>query len=145
MTEPDSINQWLNTIMSPLRAAQRRELMRILAKLLQQRQAKRIQQQNNPDGSPFETRKPRKGVRQRVMFRRIRQRKNLQQRSTANQAQVGFSGRTARIAKIHQTGEVAAVEPNGPLVRYAQRQLLGATESDLNALEAQALAHLNTQ
>ena len=77
------------------------------------------------------------------MFSKIRNRKNLKRRSSANHAEVGFIGRAAKIAMIHQEGEIAEVSPGGPLAKYAQRQLLGYTRQDMDEIEKLAAAHLS--
>lgn len=140
-----TINDWLNAALAPLGPAQRRFLFRDIARYLQKSQSDRIAAQKNPDGSAFEARKPRqkqKGIRQRAMFARIRTRKHFKYRSSANEAAVGFTGRIAEIAKVHQLGLVAEVEKGGPLVKYARRELLGLSDADMSAIETITNKHL---
>ncbi|MEK6383108.1 MAG: phage virion morphogenesis protein [Paraburkholderia tropica] len=44
---------------------------------------------------------------------------------------LGFAGRVARIARVHQLGELASGAPCGPNVQYPARRLLGFTDVDL--------------
>ena len=132
--------------MAPLGPAQRRVLFRDIARYLQKSQGQRIAAQQNPDGSAFEERKPRQkknGIRQRAMFSRIRNRKHLKYRSSPNEAAVGFSGRIAQIANVHQLGLVAEVEKGGPLAKYAKRELLGLSDADISAIESITDNHLS--
>ncbi|PMS20195.1 hypothetical protein C0Z18_12265 [Trinickia dabaoshanensis] len=41
---------------------------------------------------------------------------------------VGFGGRMARLARVHQFGEKATINPGGPEYRYPARVLLGLTD-----------------
>ena len=144
-TDPDAINQWLGGILAPLDSGQRRRFFRQLAVDLQRSQAERIKAQQNPDGSPFELRKPRKkkgAIRQRTMFASLRKRKTLRRASSSDHAEVGFRGRDARIADVHQQGLISEVSPGGPLAKYAQRQLLGLSGEDISDIEKSALQFL---
>lgn len=143
-----TINDWLNAALAPLGPAQRHRLFRAIAQHLQKSQGQRIAAQQNPDGSAFEARKPRqkqKGIRQRAMFSRIRNRKHLKYRSSPTEAAVGFSGRIAQIANVHQHGLIAEVEKGGPLVKYAKRELLGLSDADLSAIETLVSQHLTAR
>ncbi|MEZ0150117.1 MAG: phage virion morphogenesis protein [Candidatus Reddybacter sp.] len=144
-TDPAVINQWLGSVLAPLNPGQRRRFFRQLASDLQRSQSDRIKAQQNPDGSAFQPRKPRQkkgAVRQRAMFARIRNRKNLRRASSAEHAEVGFNRRMGRIAEVHQHGLVSEVSKGGPLVKYAQRQLLGLSAADIDRIEQSALQFL---
>jgi phage virion morphogenesis protein len=79
-----------------------------VATYLRRSQAERIAAQRNPDGSPYEPRKPRlrnkKGAIRRTMFEKLRQAKRLRKTATAQSATVTIGGRSARIARVHQYG-----------------------------------------
>lgn len=139
------LNSWLEGVLRPFGPAERRTMFREIVADLYRSQSSRIQAQQNPDGTHFEARRPRRGnktIRERAMFSRLRNRKNLKSTSDANHAAVGFTGRTARIAEIHQGGLLAEVEPGGPLVRYARRELLGFTREDLSRIESTIASRL---
>lgn len=129
---PDWITQWAETF----DARSRRRITRGLATGLRRRQAQRIARQQNPDGTPFAPRKPRRrdqagGIRRRAaMFRGLRQVRHLRALSDERGVSVGFAGAAARIAAVSQFGQVDHVERGGPLARYPIRELLGFSAAD---------------
>jgi len=130
-----ALDAWAAGLLARLQPPARRRLARVLAVELRRTQQRRIASQQNPDGSPYTPRKQpalrsRKGrIQQRkgAMFRKLRQARYLRTRTTAQEASIGFAGRVARIARVHQYGQRDRVSPRGPQVRYAQRELLGLT------------------
>lgn len=73
----------------------------------------------------------RKGmIRQKAMFRKLRNTRNLRAGSTDLEAWIGFSGRAAEIARVHQEGLRENPSLRGRAVRYAQRGLLGLTPAE---------------
>lgn len=66
----------------------------------------------------------------RLMYLKTRQAKHLKLASDADNARIKFSRRDAWIARVAQFGLFDRVAPNGPSVRYPQRQLLGLTDTD---------------
>ncbi|GAB3380729.1 phage virion morphogenesis protein [Spongiibacter taiwanensis] len=141
-----TLNDWLSATLAPLSPASRRQLMRDIALYLRQSQSQRVAAQKNPDGTAFEPRKSRlqkPGIRRRAMFARIRTRKHLRYRASADEAAVGFRGRVAAIAEVHQHGLIAEVEQGGPLVKYAQRELLGLSDADMSHIDTLVSKHLS--
>ncbi|MES1265216.1 MAG: phage virion morphogenesis protein [Variovorax sp.] len=110
-------------------------------------QAKRIALQRNPDGSAYEPRKltkarlQRGGIR-RTMFERMRAARHLKVQPDAEGVSVGFIGRTARIARVHQYGLRDEVQPGGPRHDYAARQLLCLTDIERELIKDLLLEHL---
>lgn len=140
MPELEQLEDWAAPLLAKLKPAERRKLARDLARELRRSQVQRIAAQQNPDGSPFEPRKPQSrkrvgSVRRRAMFSKIRQAKHLKVFVTANAAEVGFIGPVARIARVHQLGLRDRVERDGPYYQYPQRQLLGFTDADRRLIE----------
>lgn len=76
------------------------------------------------------------------MFKKLRTASYLKVRVDSNAITVGFTGRIARIARVHQYGLKDRAEPGAPDVRYEQRAVLGFTESDLELIRDGLLAHL---
>jgi phage virion morphogenesis protein len=76
------------------------------------------------------------------MFRRLRQARHLRAIADQNAARVGYSGRTARIARIHQEGLSERITPGGPLVQYPQRRLIGWSDDDRQWVLDEAREHL---
>ena len=134
--ELDALENWVEPLLQRLGNTERRKLTRTIAVGLRRRQADRIKAQKNPDGTPFEKRKPRKGgkrghiKRQAAMFNKLRQLRQMKVSSNADSATVGFAGKAGRIARIHQEGELARVAPGGPLYQYPIRRLLGFSNDD---------------
>ena len=112
----------------------RRTLLRQIAREGQQAHRTRIARQQQPDGSKFEPRRAKptkKGrIRQKVMFRKLRLARHLKAGSTENEAWIGFNGRAAAVARIHQEGLSDAPAPGQAKVRYARRILLGLSDAD---------------
>ena len=123
-------------------AGERSKILRVMARTLRNSQAARIARQQDPDGQPFAARKPqpagrlRRGgtIKRKAMFRKLRNTSNLKAGSTDIEAWVGFSGRAARIARVHQEGLEDAPTKGMKPVRYARRVLLGDTEAERQAL-----------
>jgi len=146
MSEFVNLEAWAHAMVAALSPAGRRRLQVRLARDLRRSQADRIAAQENPDGSSFEARKQeaprfrarRNKIRARAaarkdgepMFRKIRGAAHLRAGVDAEGIWAGFSGRVARIALVHQEGEMDQVYPDGPRVRYPQRVLLGFTEAE---------------
>ena len=55
---------------------------------------------------------------------------------------VGFTGRVARIARVHQYGLKDRAEADAPEVRFEQREVLGFTAADLEVIREGLLVHL---
>lgn len=142
MSELEQLGQLAGALLRSVAPAERRKLLRIMARDLQASQRSRIARQQAPDGSAFAPRraKPvppeqsrlrRRGtIRRTAMFKKLRLSRNLKAGATDGEAWVGFVGRAARIARIHQEGGVDAPASGQKPVRYAQRVLLGVTPAE---------------
>ena len=131
-------------------AGERRKILSVMARTLRNSQAARIARQQDPDGQPFAARKAqpagrlrRSGtIKRKAMFRKLRNTTNLKAGSTDTEAWVGFSGRAARIARVHQEGLEDAPAKGAKPVRYARRVLLGDKEADRQVLLDILFAHV---
>ncbi len=86
----------------------------------------------------------RKGsIRRAAMFRKLRNGRNLRTGATDAEAWVGFSGRAAEIARVHQEGLSDRPSVKAKPVRYARRTLLGLTEADRNRILDTLLRHVD--
>lgn len=142
------LEEWLQPLLARLSAVERGRVARAIGTRLRRNQTARIKSQLNPDGTAFAPRKQqtraRKGsIKRAAMFSRIRQTKHLRITANADEVTVGFLGRVARIAQVHQDGGMDRVRPGGPRVRYEQRQLLGFTEQDINDVRETLIDHLS--
>ena len=141
----NALEDWAGALLQRLKPTERRKLNQTLARELRRSQQQRIAAQQNPDGSAYAPRKPRKNLRRggRIkMFAKLRQARYLRLQSDADSIAVGFLGNSARIARVHQEGLEDSVERGGPKVRYARRELLGFTEAELEMLRDRLLQHL---
>lgn len=127
-----ALERWLEPFLAGLQPGQRSRLARQIGMQLRRGEQRRIMAQRNPDGSPYAPRRRGAPARQKVgrikrmaMFAKLRQARHLRVRADAQQVSVGFSGRVARIARVHQDGLLDAVTRRGPRVRYERRRLLG--------------------
>lgn len=144
------IEQLAGALLRSVAPAERRRLLRAMARDLQGSQRQRIARQQDPDGKPFAPRKAggklrRKGtIRRAAMFRKLRLSRNLSAGATDTEAWVGFSGRAARIARVHQEGLEDRPTKTGKPVRYAKRVLLGDTEAERGRMLDLLLEHLTS-
>lgn len=144
-----ALEDWAGTLLARLAPTARRQLLTRLARNLRRSQQQRLQAQRNPDGTAFIQRKPKptlRGKQGRVkarMFTRLRLAKYF--RATANDhgISVGFGGRAARIAKVHQFGEWDRPAPSQRSVNYPARQVLGLTAAELDDVREELLSHLS--
>ncbi|WP_407364705.1 phage virion morphogenesis protein (plasmid) [Pseudomonas luteola] len=131
-----ALETWLNPLLAKLEPQERTKLAREAAREIRKNQTKRITAQKNPDGSAFEKRKPRdlRGKQGRIkkkMFQKLKMARYLKAQGSEQAVTVGFTGRVARIARVHQYGLKDRAERGAPDVRYARRELLGFSEGDL--------------
>lgn len=145
----EALETWAAVLLERLGPAERSKLARSIGQELRRSQQKRVMAQENPDGSKFAPRKQRKlrGKHGRVkrklaMFKKLRTASYLKVRGDSNAVTVGFTGRIARIARVHQYGLKDRAERGAPDVRYEQRGLLGLNEADLDLIRDSLLNYL---
>lgn len=147
MAELEALEEWAGALLSKLSATERRQLNQSIARDLRRSQQQRIAAQRAPDGTPYVPRRRNlrgKKGRVRQMFAKLRTAKYLKLQSDANSIIVGFVGRTARIARVHQRGFRDRPAPGMPDVTYPQRELLGFTSRDMDLIRQRLLDHLAT-
>lgn len=147
--ELQALENWVAPLLAKLDPKARRTLARRVAQDLRRAQRERIKAQQNPDGTPYAPRKPQHrakqgAIRRRAMFQKLRTARYLKARGTPNKAEVGFVGRVAHIARIHQEGLHGRVDRNGPRVRYPERRLLGYRHEDRELIQDAVLRHITT-
>ena len=133
-----ALDRWFDQFLQHLEPSQRRELMRRLAQGLRVRSKDRIKQQKEPNGNRFTPRKrdqigniKRKGT----MFNKIGQ--QLKTEYSANHAAVGFGGRSAYIAKVHQEGKTIRPTDRAKPTKYPIRELVGFSQADQKWIETE--------
>ncbi|APX77290.1 Mu-like prophage protein gpG [Achromobacter insolitus] len=147
--ELERIEDWAAGLMTRLSAAQRRSINVKVGQALRRSQVKRITQQKQPDGSAYPARKQKKNLRgkrgrvkRRAMFLKLKGSRHLRTMANTDAAQVGFLGKVARIARVHQRGQNDRPAPDLPDVRYPRRELLGFTVDDIELVRDTLLKHL---
>lgn len=151
MVNTDPLRQlegWAGALLAKLEAPARRNLAVAIARELRHSQQQRIASQKDANGVPFIPRKPRLrdrqgAVRRRAaMFTKLRTAKWLRISGTADAAEVGFAGRVARIARIHQEGLRDRAASTAPELRYPQRTQLGFNDGERELIRGKILLHL---
>ena len=145
----EALETWAAVLLARLEPGERGKLARTIGQELRRSQQKRVMAQENPDGSKYAPRKKRdlRGKQGRIrgklaMFKKLRTASYLKVRGDSNAVTVGFTGRIARIARVHQYGLKDRAERGAPDVRYARRELLGFTEADISLIREQLLSYL---
>lgn len=130
------LETWIGDLYARLDSKNMSRVNRTVGTALRRSQSQRIAAQQNPDGSQYTPRSNRRfrskkgGIRRRKMFSRLRLAKYFVNASTSNEITVGFRGRNAMIAAVHQYGE--STESFGRMVSMPQRVLLGLTDQEIN-------------
>lgn len=143
MADVAQLQSKLAALLAAITPQARRQLARRIGQALRKSQAARIASQQNPDGTAYSPRKPRKEfdkkqgrIKRRAMFAKLRTARHFKIQSTANDVAVGFTGNTAAIAAVHQYGLTGIVDKKrGIKTQYAQRELLGFSHDDLDIIE----------
>ena len=156
MDELHALEQWADALLARLSPSARRTALLDIARVLRRSQQARIAAQHNPDGSTYTTRKNRtaKGgkklrdkqgrIKRTAMFVKLRTARFLKIEADSTSLAIGFTGRVASIARIHQFGEREPVAPGGPEYTYPARVLLGFTEADREMIRNRLLSQLVT-
>lgn len=146
MDDLKQLEAWAAPLLAKLQPGARRALARTLGTALRRSQNQRIAGQRNPDGSAFAPRKRAQTGkikrRKEQMFRRIAKAAHLKVEASEHAVAVGFVGRVARIARVHQEGLNDRVSPRGPTVRYERRELLGFADADRRVIRDLLIEHL---
>ena len=151
MATVEEVQAKLSALINNLSPQSRRQLARNIGQALRKNQQARIARQENPDGTAFEPRKPRKEfgkkkgrIKRKAMFAKLRTARYFKIQSNANEVSVGFNGSSAMIAKVHQYGLMSSPSKTKDFkVRYAQRELLGFSQSDLDIIEDLVIEQLS--
>lgn len=151
MATVEEVQAKLTALINNLSPQASRQLARNIGQALRKNQQARIARQENPDGTAFEPRKPRKEfgkkkgrIKRKAMFAKLRTARYFKIQSNANDVSVGFNGSSAMIAKVHQYGLMSSPSKTKDFkVRYAQRELLGFSQSDLDIIEDLVIEQLS--
>lgn len=144
--------EWAGGFLEKLQPGERIKLATDIGRAIRRNQIARIRSQQNPDGSPYEQRKKasqkknfrgkRGAIKRRAMFTKMSTARFMKIQRTAQGIEVGFFGSIARIARVHQEGQVDTVQPSGKSYAYPSRVLLGFTQQDRDMIRDMLLQHL---
>ena len=149
MAELEALVEHLGTMLNQLSDIERKKLESNIGRKLRASQKSRITKQKNPDGSAYVLRKPRltdkKNKIKNKMFNLIKNAKYMRTERTAQGLAIGFAGRVAFIARVHHFGLKDKVDRDGPVVKYASRELLGFTDEEIKMIENDVLDYLSAR
>ncbi|ROM20951.1 phage virion morphogenesis protein [Pseudomonas protegens] len=141
MADLEALEDWAAGLLGQLQPTARNQLARSIGQALRRSQQQRIIAQRNPDGSKYAPRKQRnlRGKQGRIkrqvkMFKKLRTASFLKVQGDGNAISVGFTGRVARIARVHQYGLRDRAERGASEVKYEQREVLGFTSDDIDLI-----------
>jgi phage virion morphogenesis protein len=145
MDELRRLERWVEPLLKQISPAARKKLAKEIGTKLRKSQQKRIQAQQNPDGTKFAARRrqPNRSIKRKAMFIKLKRAKHLKIKASADKVSIGFYGRVAKIANVHQKGLRDKAHKNSRDVRYKKRQLLGFTRQDKEQILDTLLAHLS--
>lgn len=149
MANLEALSEHLGTMLTQLSDSEMRKLEMNIARKLRASQKTRISKQQNPEGNAYVPRKnklrDKKNKIKNKMFNVIKNAKYMRIQRTPQGIAIGFAGRIAFIAGVHQFGLRDKVSPDGPTVRYESRELLGFTPEEIQMIEADVLNHISTR
>lgn len=132
MAELHEVDAWLAALLSQLEPAARKKMLREVARDVRRIQQANITAQRSPDGTAWEPRRvsarSKKGRIRRGMFAKLKTAKYLKTQAGAEAAEVAFVPAVQKLARVHHHGLRDRVSRRGPMVKYAERPLLGVNE-----------------
>lgn len=142
-----AIEAWMGKALAALAPAERSALFRRIGRELAKRNRQHMMRQVGPDGTAWAPRhrdrhgRVRKAAKMMVGLRAARRMKTT---STAAGAEIGWNGRDARIAQVHQSGALDYVDRavTDKQVRYPVRQLIGLSPEDVDFVRDTIMGHL---
>lgn len=149
MQELTDLDEWAGALLGQMKPAARRKAAVDIGRELRRSQKARIAAQKDPEGGEFEPRKPRAAnlrekegrIKQRTMFAKLRTARYFKVIANSDEVLVGFAGRAAQLARVHQDGEESEVA-QGQSYKYPVRQLLGFTPAEREMIRAKLMDHL---
>ena len=148
-----ALETWASTLLAQLDPTARRKLTQQIAQDLRRSQQQRIKAQQTPEGIAYTPRKQRKAFKNKqgrikkqkaAMFTKLRTNAHLKTKADANQIEVGFYGRVARIARVHQFGLRDKASPQSAAIPYPKRELLGINSEGRKTIQDALLRYMQT-
>jgi len=123
------VDAWLDALLTKLEPAERKKMLREVARDVRQIQQGNMTAQRAPDGTAWEPRRvsarTKPGRIKRKMFAKLKTAKYLKTKATGDSAEVAFIPAVQRLARVHHYGLRDRVSRRGITVKYAERPLLG--------------------
>lgn len=133
MAELHEVDAWLAALLSQLEPAARKKMLREVARDVRRIQQSNITAQRSPDGTAWEPRRvsarSKKGRIRRGMFAKLKTAKYLKAQANTDTAEVAFVPGVQKLARVHHYGLRDRVSRRGPMVKYAERPLLGVNDA----------------
>nr|WP_246874454.1 phage virion morphogenesis protein [Pantoea ananatis] len=125
------VDAWLDGLLAKLEPAERKKMLREVARDVRRIQQGNMTAQRAPDGSAWEPRRvsarTKPGRIKRKMFVKLKTAKYLKTKTTGDSAEVAFIPAVQRLARVHHYGLRDRVSRRGITVKYAERPLLGVS------------------
>lgn len=142
-----ALETWMATVLATLAPVERRSLFRRIGRDLLKRNRAHLTRQIAPDGTAWAPRRRDRHGRVRQagkMMVGLRAARRLKVTATPEGSEIGWTGRDARIATVHQLGALDYVDRqhSDAQARYPRRPLIGLTPEDVAAIRRAVLAHL---
>jgi len=139
MAELHEVDAWLAALLAQLEPAARKKMLREVARDVRRIQQANITAQRSPDGTAWEPRRvsarSKKGRIRRGMFAKLKTAKYLKVQANADTAEVAFVPGVQKLARVHHYGLRDRVSRRGPMVKYAERPLLGVNGTTEDIVE----------
>lgn len=123
------VDAWLDALLAKLEPAERKKMLREVARDMRRIQQANMTAQRAPDGSAWEPRRvsarTKPGRIKRKMFTKLKTAKYLKTKATGDSAEVAFIPAVQRLARVHHYGLRDKVNKNGVTLIYPERRLLG--------------------
>ena len=146
MAELHEVDAWLAALLSQLEPAARKKMLREVARDVRRIQQANIIAQRSPDGTAWEPRRvsarSKKGRIRRGMFAKLKTAKYLKAQAGADAAEVAFVPGVQKLARVHHYELRDRVSRRGPIVKYAERPLIGVSSDTENQIRQILLSWL---
>ncbi|PZD60704.1 phage virion morphogenesis protein [Pantoea ananatis] len=123
------VDAWLDALLAKLEPAERKKMLREVARDVRRIQQANMTAQRAPDGSAWEPRRvsarTKPGRIKRKMFMKLKTAKYLKTKATGDSAEVAFVPAVQRLARVHHYGLRDRVSRRGMRVKYSERPLIG--------------------
>lgn len=130
MSDFSGLSDWLQQVADCVDDDGRRKLTQRISQKAKRAMTQRIAAQTDPSAAKFVPRKRNhaRANRRGPLFQRLT--RQIKTSYDSNKAEVGFSGRTATVMKVHQYGQSVQPSPNARAVNYPVRETVGWSQAD---------------